>query len=623
MASKSQQLNATGQPYPEDACVAQLVGEQAEATPDALAVEAGTESLTYRELDTRANELARHLRSLGVGADVLAGLCVGRSAAMVVGALGILKAGGAYVPLDPSYPPERLSFMLADSGAKVVVTQGCIADRLPAGPWKVVGVDARDCETEPYSAETSGTGLAYVIYTSGSTGQPKGVEITNRSLMNLVFWHRDAFQVSGRDRATQLASPGFDAAVWELWPYLTAGASIHIPDEATRVSPERLRDWLVARRITISFLPTPLAERALKLEWPPETSLRYLLTGGDTLHHYPSPNLPFKVVNNYGPTECTVVATSCVVPPREDSDSLPPIGRAIANTEVYILDEHLRRVPAGEAGEIYIGGDGLARGYLNRPELTAERFVPNPFNAGQQARLYRTGDLARYLPDGQIAFLGRSDDQVKIRGNRVELSEIAGVLERHPSVQSSAVVASGDRGGEKRLIAYVVAAPEHSPDAAGLQELLRQRLPEYMMPSAFVLVDSLPMTPNGKVNPAALPPPTEENTLRSDAFVAPRNPLEERLGAIVATLLGLERVSVNGNFFLLGGHSLLGTQLIARISDTFGVDLPLRTLFESPTVAQLSAEIEKLIVAKIQAMPDDKVQEMLNRGPATEKAGSL
>lgn len=584
--------------------------------------------MTYRELDARATELARHLRSLGVGTNVLAGLCMGRSAAMIVGALAILKAGGAYVPLDPSYPPERLSFMLTDAGANVLVTQACIADRLPAGPWRVVGLDAGGCGTGSCSAGTAqaasgAADLAYVIYTSGSTGQPKGVEITNRSLLNLVFWHRHAFQVSGRDRATQLASPGFDAAVWEVWPYLTAGASIHIPDEATRLLPERLRDWLVARRITISFLPTPLAERVLKLEWPPETSLRYLLTGGDTLHHYPSPKLPFKVVNNYGPTECTVVATSGIVPPGEDSGILPPIGRAIANTEVYILDEHLRQVPAGEAGEIYIGGDGLARGYLNRPELTAERFVPNPFKAGKEARLYKTGDLARYLPDGRIAFLGRADDQVKIRGNRVELNEIASVLEKHSSVQSSVVVASGNHGGEKRLIAYIVSAPERPPDAAGLQALVRQRLPEYMMPSAFVLVDSLPVTSNGKVNSAALPPPTDENTLRSDAFIAPRNPLEERLGAIVATLLGLERVSVNGNFFLLGGHSLLGTQLIARISDTFGVDLPLRTLFDSPTVAQLAVEIEKLIVAKIQAMPDDEVQEILNRGPATEKAGSL
>jgi acyl-coenzyme A synthetase/AMP-(fatty) acid ligase/acyl carrier protein len=450
-----------------------------------------------------------------------------------------------------------------------------------------------------------------VIYTSGSTGQPKGVQITHASLLNLVFWHQRAFAVTAGDRATQVASPGFDAAVWELWPYLTAGASVYFPDEETRIAPEALRDWLVWQRITISFLPTPLAERVMTLEWPATTALRILLTGGDALHRYPSPTLPFTLINNYGPTENTVVATSGPVPAIERPEGPPSIGRPIANTQVYILDERLQPVPSGVPGELHIGGAGLARGYLNHPALTAEKFIPNPFCAVPGTRLYKTGDLACYLPDGQIAFLGRIDEQIKIRGYRIEPGEIVAALDRHPTVQASVVVAREDTPDDKRLVAYIVPTAGSRPTASALRDYLATQVPDYMVPATFVGLDALPLTPNGKVDRAALPAPDATNTVQDDTFTAPRSPLEERLAAIVASLLGLEQVGRDDNFFLLGVHSLLGAQVIARVADTFDVDLPLHALLEAPTVAELAIEIEHLMLAKLEAMSEDEAQRLL------------
>jgi amino acid adenylation domain-containing protein len=611
---------ATRQDYPRDASVPQLVAAQAVATPDAVALVAPSHAarsvLTYRELDTWANQIAHHLRALGVGPDLLVGLCLERSAALVVGALGILKAGGAYVPLDPAYPPERLAFMLYDAQTPVVVTQQRLAERLPAGPWRVVTLDAEGPQTAracpvPAAGVPAPAHLAYVIYTSGSTGQPKGVQITHDSLLNLVFWHRRAFAVTAADRATQLAGPSFDATVWELWPYLTAGASVYLPDEETRNTPTRLRDWLVAQGITIGFLPTALAESVMALDWPPQTALRILLTGADVLHHYPSPDLPFVLVNNYGPTECTVVATSGPVPPTARPERPPSIGRPIANTEVYILDDHLRPVPTGVPGELHMGGVGLARGYLNRPELTAEKFIPHPFSAEPGARLYKTGDRACFLPDGQIAFLGRIDDQIKIRGYRIEPQEIVAALNRHPGVQMSCVVAREDTPGEKRLVAYVVPTPGAQPAAGALRAFLGTQLPDYMLPTAFVWLEALPLTPNGKVDRAALPAPDAANTAGDGVFVAPRTPLEQQVAGIVAGLLGLDRIGRDDNVFLLGGHSLLGAQIIARVSDTFGVDLPLHTLYAAPTVATLAAEIERVVLATLEEMSDDEIQRLL------------
>ncbi len=608
--------NATQQNYPRDLCIPQLVAKQAAATPDAVALVAGDHVLSYRELNRRANQLAHYLRALGVGPNVLVGLCIERSPDMVVGLLGILKAGGGYVPLDPAYPSERLVFMLEDAHVPVLVTQERLAAHLPIQGARIVCLDAdaaalaQQSVADPIS-EVAIDDLAYVIYTSGSTGQPKGVQIIHNGLLNLVFWHQRAYEVTSSDRATQLASPAFDATGWELWPYLTIGASVYLPDEDTRAMPTSLRDWLVSNEITITFLPTPLAESIMTLQWPKTTSLRLLLTGADTLHHYPPPNLPFVVINNYGPTEATVVATFGRVPPIMHADGPPSIGRPIANTQIYILDENLQQVPIGMSGEIYIGGVGVARGYLNRPELTAKRFIPDTFSNEPHARLYKTGDLALYLPDGRIAFMGRTDHQIKIRGYRIEPNEIVSVLNGHPAIQTSLVVAREDTPGDKRLVAYIVPVPGTHLTASSLQDTLMTRLPDYMIPAAFVRLVVLPVTPNGKVDLTALPTPDATNIVRDEVTIAPRTPTEERLVGVVATLLGLEQIGIDDDFFMLGGHSMLGTQLIVRIADTFGVDLTLRTLFESPTIRQLSTEVEQRIFARIEAMSDEEVLRLL------------
>ena len=580
--------------------------------------ERAQEELSYGELDRRANRLANYLRANGVEQNVVVGLYLDRSPAMVVAALAILKAGGAYVPLDPIHPVERLAFMLQDAGASLVVSKTRWAEGFPAGEWKVVTLDgdAEKISSQSDIAPQSGVGgedLAYIIYTSGSTGKPKGVELIHSGLANLVAWHERAFQVTAADRASAQSALGFDAAVWEMWAYLACGASLHMPDEKVRNDAAALRDWMVARRITISFAATVMAEQLLRLDWPVETALRFLLTGADTLKVYPSARLPFVLVNNYGPTECTVVSTSGVVPATSASqpsanqtstnpasvNQAPSIGRAIDGVEIYILDEQQRPVSDGGAGEIYVGGAGLGRGYRNRPDLTAERFVPNPFSTVAGVRLYRTGDLARRLPNGEIAFLGRMDEQVKVRGYRVEPSEVSTVLGQHPAVEASVVVATEDAPGEKHLVAYLVLASGSTVSASALREYLRQRLPDYMVPAAFVAIPSLPVTEQGKINRAALPA-VNGNRLPDEAYVAPRTLVEEELVKILAPLLKLNRVGVNDNFFLLGGHSLLGTQVIARVSESFGVDLTLLKLFDHPTVAEMSAEIESLILAKIE-----------------------
>ncbi len=600
------------QSHPRNPSVAELVATQVAAMPNSIALRAGGESITYVELDKRANQLANYLVALGVGPETIVGLCLERSPESVMCALAVLKAGGAYLPLDPAYPTERLLFMLNDADPRVLITRAELAEKSSGGPWKVVSLD-RDQEIENYSTDSPANhvrpdSLAYVIYTSGSTGRPKGVEITHASLLNLVSWHTRAFKVTRQDRASHLASVGFDAAVWEMWPYLTAGASLHLPDEVTRISPELLCDWLVTSEITISFLPTALAEALMILQWPANTALRSLLTGADTLHRYPTENLPFELVNNYGPTECTVVATSGRV--QTGAVGLPTIGRPIDNVQVYILDENLQRVPAGAPGELCIGGTGVARGYLNNPEQTAKQFVSDPFSPVPSARLYRTGDLARFLDDGEIAYLGRIDEQIKILGHRIEPGEIEAVLDRQPAIASSVVIARGAACEEKRLAAYLVMS-NGTTAAADLRGFLQRELPDYMVPSVFVTLRAMPLTANGKVDRVALPEPDAENTLRDEEFIRPRTPIEQRLAATLCALLSLSEVSVNDNFFLLGGHSLLGTQLIVKIRSTFGVDLALRTLFDAPTIAELSAAIEQQIIAKVENMSEEEAQALL------------
>jgi amino acid adenylation domain-containing protein len=606
-------------------CVPQLFEQQAAETPSLTALVGESLSLNYTELHSQSSRLARHLQALGVEPSVRVGICLTRSLWNIVAALAVLKAGGAYVPLDPTYPSDRLAFILQDADVAVLLTEQHVGQALPCGAWHTVVLDSDAATIMSYpaiapSGSVCGEDLAYVIYTSGSTGTPKGVQITHANLLNLVRWHQSAFSITAQDRATQLASFGFDAAVWELWPYLTAGAAVHVTPDCVRTSPVLLRDWLVAEQISVSFAPTPLAEALILLDWPGETKLRLLLTGADTLHHHPRAGLPFQLINNYGPTETTVVATSALIPPTPSSGTRPTIGSPIDNTRVYICDESLNLISPGEAGEIYIGGAGVARGYVNSPELTAHKFLPDPFSEKPGARLYRTGDRARLLPDGQLEYLGRIDDLIKIRGFRIEPNEIISVLNSHPGVRSSTVAAREDSKGNARLVAYVSTDVNACPSASSLRTLVRKHLPEYMMPALFVKLTELPLTTNGKIDRDALPFPDVSNTLRDERCAAPRTIIEQKLSEIVAELLGLDEVGVEDNFFLIGGHSLFGTQLIARIHDCFGVTPPLLTIFDSPTAARLGQEIERLLIAKVNAMDEAQVQAVLSQaGSAGEK----
>ncbi len=607
--------------------IARYFTRQASLTPDAVAIATDEVALTYQELNQYSNQIAHALRRAGVTAGTLVGVCLERSPRMVASFLAILKVGGAYVPLDPTYPAERLAFMTADAELPVILTREGLLPQLPSKRVKRISLDAdeqrleaesmedsEDSEdSEDLSVEVGADPLAYVIYTSGTTGQPKGVMISERNLWNLIRWHQEAFSITEADRATQLAGMAFDATGWELWPYLTLGASIYMPDETVRISPVALRDWLVANRITVSFVPTALAEPMIGLDWPRETALRYLLTGAEALTRYPPSGLPFELINNYGPTEATVVATSGLIAPTESPDTLPTIGRAITNVRIFLLDENQQVVPEGTKGEIYIGGAGVARGYLNRPDLTAERFIANPFAGDQEvgSRLYRTGDQAYRLPDGQLQFLGRSDTQIKIRGYRIEPEEVSAILNRHEQIQASVVTDLTDESGEKKLVAYLVAASSAAIDMTALRRHLQESLPAYMIPTLFIVLDSLPLTANGKVDRAALPAPSGGNILWQRTITPPTTETEERLAPIVADILGLPIVGVDENFFFLGGHSFLGTQLIARITSVFGIELPLRAIFDAPTVHQLALTVETSLLATIAAMSEEEARQSL------------
>jgi len=556
-----------------------------------MALRMGAARLTYGQLNARAEELARRLRSLGVGPEVVVAICLDRSFDYVIATLAVWKAGGAYLPVDLEWPQERRGLVLEDARAAVVISRGLKVEVLRETAAAAVGEITRES-------------LAYIIYTSGSTGRPKGVEVTHGNLLNLVFWHRRTFGITAADRGSHVAGLAFDAAVWELWPYLSAGASVTLADETTRRSPDLLRAWLAAENVTISFVPTALAEPMFQGQWT-TTMLRYLLTGADTLHRYPAAGLPFQLVNNYGPTECTVVATSGVVKPASNPQK-PGIGTAIANMQIHLLNEKQEPVAAGETGEIYIGGTGVARGYRNQPELTAQKFI-----TVEGGRMYRTGDLGALMPDGQIAFHGRLDNQEKIRGNRIEPDEIVSVLARHPKVATAAVAGVGVNGN-KQLVAYIVPAGQ-APRSSELREFLARVLPEYMIPSAFVKLAALPLTSNGKLDRAALPAPSAENALDTTAYRAPESPVEIQMASILAELLHVERVGLDDNFFLLGGHSLLGTQLVLRAKDRFGVTLTLRDLFTAQTVGKLSDEIERQLIEKLESMSEEEAGLMLAR----------
>ena len=617
--------------YSPDSGIAASFTRQASLTPQSLAIVTDEGTLTYQELNHYANQIAHTLHRAGVTTGTLVGVCLERSPKMVASFLAILKVGGAYVPLDPTYPAERLAFMTADAELPVILTRNELLPLLPSSPHvHCICLDADGPEIARESIADLATGdvpddtLAYVIYTSGTTGQPKGVMISQRNLCNLIGWHQQAFAVTEADRATQLAGMAFDATGWELWPYLTLGASIHMPDDTVRISPVALRDWLVQHQITVSFVPTALAEPMVGLAWPRDAALRYLLTGAEALTRYPPARLPFQLVNNYGPTEATVVATSGVISPEENPSLLPSIGRAISNVVIYLLDETRQVVQQGEQGEIYIGGAGVSAGYLHRPELTAERFIPDTFGGDQDSglRLYRTGDQGYLLPDGQLQFVGRADTQIKIRGYRIEPEEVSAALNRQAEIQASIVVDVTAPSGEKKLVAYLVPAADTLIDMTTLRRHLQDSLPPYMIPTLFISLHTLPLTANGKVDRAALPSPSSSNILWQRTITPPGSETEKRLAPIVAEILGLPEVGIDENFFFLGGHSFLGTQLIARISSEFGIELPLRTIFDGPTVHQLGLEVEERLVDVIAAMSEEEALQSLDAGFGMEGAVS-
>ncbi len=598
--------NNTSADYPSNLSIHELFETQVKRTPDAVAVVFEDKHLTYGELNARANQLAHYLRSLGVKPEVLVGICLERSVEMIVGLLGILKAGGAYVPLDPAYPTERNSFILSDARVQVLLTsEKLVAELLMPGvsvvcldrDWEILSDQS---EENPFSGSVA-SNLAYVIYTSGSMGQPKGVTIEHRSVLNLAAGLNKAIYTEGHDdkrRVSLNGSLAFDTSVKQI-VQLFGGHTLDIVPQELRFDGSALLSYLGRHEIDV-FDCTPSQLRLLIEAGMLSNSAaapKYVLVGGEPIDEstwqelVKAENISF--YNLYGPTECTVDATVCHM---GLSGERPVIGRAIANTQIYILDPDLQPVPIGVPGELHIGGAGLARGYLNRPELTQEKFIPNPFNKSkvknQKSKLYKTGDLARYLPNGDIEFLGRIDNQVKIRGFRIELGEIESLLSTHDQIQQAVVIAREDVPGDKRLVAYLVTSSE-SLTSSQLRQFLKQKLPEYTLPSAFVLLENLPLTPNGKVDRRALPAP-EGELIRVGEYVAPRTPNEEIIAYIFAVVLNRENVGIHDNFFELGGHSLLATQLVSRVRETLSVELPLSTVFSSPTVAGLNQTITDL-----------------------------
>ena len=597
--------NDTQVDYPHDLCIHELFAEQVERNPDAVAVAFEEQQLTYHELNCRANQLAHYLQSLGVGADVLVGICVERSWEMIVGLLGILKAGGAYVPLDPEYPTERLRFMWADAQVSVLLTQQHLVEKLPEHQVPVVCLDTDwlvICESSPESpiTEVQPGNLAYVIYTSGSTGTPKGV-VVNHQAVNRLVKNTNYVQLTPDDRVAQAANIAFDAATFEIWGALLNGAKLVMITKSVLLSPQEFAANIRDREVSVLFLTTALFNQLASFVPQAFSSLRYLLFGGEAVdpqwvQEVLEKGAPKQLLHVYGPTENTTFSSWYLVEELTTIATTIPIGRAISNTQIYLLDQNLQPVPVGVPGELHVGGAGLARGYLNRPELTQEKFIPNPFD---HSKLYKTGDLARYLPDGNIEYLGRIDHQVKIRGFRIELGEIEAVLSQHEDVQISCVIVREDTPGEtctersrsKQLVAYIVPQKDVTLTTSELRQFLGNKLPGYMIPSAFVMLDSLPLTPNGKIDRHALKAPA--HTSNSDRFIEVRNQLELKLLQIWSNILKVDKIGVQDNFFDLGGHSLLAPYLMTQIKQQIGKDIPVKDLFQNPTIEQLAAIIQK------------------------------
>jgi amino acid adenylation domain-containing protein len=633
-----------------DESVIRLFERQCKLTPDAIAVSHEDRQLTYAQLNERANRLARYLTRLDVGPEVLVGICIERSAEMVIAVLATLKARGAYVPLDPSYPADRLAYMLNDSGIRVLLTEGRLFASHPYYTGTIVNLDddaeaINACGHEDLTEAPGPANLAYVIYTSGSTGNPKGTMIEHHSLTNFTMAAIDAYEVSASDRILQFASLSFDASVEEILPALCSGATVVLRTDAMLSSAADFLKKCDEFEITMLDLPTAywheLTDELAVDNLTLPQSLRLIILGGEAA-------LPerlaswrrhagdrVRLVNSYGPTETTIIATTFDLSVAADDNPVVdvPIGRPINNLSAYVLDRLLRPVPVGIPGELYIGGAGVARGYLGRPDLTAEKFVGNPFSRAIGARLYKTGDLVRYRPDGNLEFLGRIDNQVKIRGFRVELGEIEQAIRFHQSVADAVVIAEEAEGGEKRLVAYVVPVRSEKVTVSELRELLAEKLPAYMLPAAFVLIAELPMMPNGKIDRKALPHLDQTRPELDENFEAPRSHLEDTLAAIWCELLKVDRVGVHDNFFELGGHSLLGAKMISNLRRRLPVELNLIDIFQSPTIARLAALINQrqaeeageddlaALLAEIENMSDEEAQQRFAEELA--KGGSL
>jgi len=587
--------NDTATASPRQPLIHELFAIRARERPEALAVAGRETELSYGELCERAGRLSRELCRLGIGPEKRVGVLSRGCPEMIIGFLAVLEAGGAFVPIDPDYPLERIALVLDDAGISVLLTLSEMAERLPAFAGPVFWLDAEPpraaADAGPPQRRPAPANLAYVIYTSGSTGRPKGVEVEHRQLLHFVDWHQASYGIAARDRAAQIASPSFDGSIWEIWPTLAAGASLHFPDPEIRTSAPELVQWMAAESITRSFVPTPLAEALLEQRWPAETRLVRLVTGGDALIRRPSPEMPFELINIYGPTETTVCVTTGRVGVGRPGDRLPAIGRPNANARIYLLDAQMRPVPLGVAGELLIGGRSLSRGYLGQPALSARRFVPDPFAAAPGERLYRTGDRVRYLADGEFEFLGRFDHQVKLRGYRVEPGEVEALLRRHPGVREAVAVVREDTPGVRRLVAYVVAAGGEDCPADELAGLLAAKLPAFMVPGAFVFLAEMPKNAHGKVNRRALPAPPDEAS--EDGFVAPRDGLEREIAEIWSEMLGMKRLSVAENLYHLGGNSLLATRLLSRVNRALGTEVPLSRFLPEPTVAALARAVSE------------------------------
>jgi amino acid adenylation domain-containing protein/non-ribosomal peptide synthase protein (TIGR01720 family) len=597
------EFNNTQTEYSKHQCIHQLFEDWAAKTPEQIAVVFEDQQLTYAQLNTRANQLAHHLQALGVGCETIVALCIDRSLDMVVGLLGILKAGGAYLPLDPILPNERLAFMVKDAGASVILTQQHLAQRLSKPSTSVVCLDtnweeiARQPEENP-PTEVTPENLVYVIYTSGSTGKPKGVAIAHQQLLNYLHGILERLDLPVGSSFATVSTIAADLGNTAIFPPLCTGGCLHVISQERATNPEALAEYCEYHAIDcLKIVPSHL--NALLSAAHPEKIMprKRLILGGEALSWQLVEKIRehaqnCQIVNHYGPTETTVGVLTYLVPsePIGHQSETVPLGRAIANTQVYILDHHLRAVPIGVLGELYIGGDSLARGYLNQPELTTEKFIRNPFKSQKfgSERLYKTGDLARYLSDGNIEFLGRIDHQVKIHGFRIELSEIESVLSQHSAIRETIVLAREDEPGKKRLVAYIVPNQQSEFSVSDLRNFLKEKLPEYMLPTAFVRLKALPLTPNGKVDRQALPTPDSVRPELEGRFVAPRTSVEKTIARIWTQVLGRDKVGIYDNFFELGGDSISSIQIVARLNQA-GLQLTPKQMFEYPTVAGLAA----------------------------------